>query len=74
MCAIAYVNEVPCSSQNELRHALGLKKLPMAGSLPMMHDCCLCPVDVRKAARQAKFKYEYDGNMAHYLTKAKKEK
>lgn len=54
MCAIAYVDGKECGSQNELRHALGLKKLPMLYG-EMHCDHCLCPVDIEKAARQAKY-------------------
>jgi len=69
MCAVAIVDDKECASQNELRHALGLQKLPIHSGGPMQHDCCLCPVDMLKAARQAKYFVEYDGNMYWYLRK-----
>lgn len=68
MCAEAWVvngsDERWCGNQKELRDALGLDKLPVHsadyGDSGIGDNYCLCPIDVKEAARLAGYSVDYD--------------
>jgi hypothetical protein len=57
MCRSAYVDDVECTNHRELKAALKLDKLPIAGEYKCDfengRDYCLCSVDIPEAARLA---------------------
>ena len=62
---------IECSSQGELSKALGLNILPRLGKEKddkPEPDHCLCPIDIKKAARICGYSWTYDF-MNYYFTK-----